>query len=46
MEMINIKSEVELKEVNVWIKDRLKVMNEIKDDFNFIYKGLRELKKM
>jgi hypothetical protein len=41
MEMINIKSEIELKHIEGWMEDRLRVMNEIKSDFNTIFKGLK-----
>jgi hypothetical protein len=41
MEMINIKSEIELKNIEGWMEDRLRVMNEIKSDFNTIFKGLK-----
>ena len=46
MQASNLESEKDLKELDKWVKDRVRVLKKTKENFDFIYKAIRKLQKM
>lgn len=44
LQRANIESEAELKDIDKWIRDRVNVLKDIKNDFDYLYRSMRMIK--
>jgi hypothetical protein len=46
LDKLNNECEVEVKDLDKFIKKNIKLLKETKDNFDYIYKSLKKIKKM